>query len=799
VLNLNPTKKSCFIVAFCCAVAILSSAQSFTKLFDFSGSDGRVPYGTLVQGTDGNFYGTTSSGGGNCTILNPPGCGTIFKITPQGALTTIYTFCSVYVNLQCLDGETPIAGLILGTDGNFYGTARGGTGYVGTIYRFSPQGVLTTLYNFSGNDGNGPGRLIQGIDGSFYGTTSSGGSSRTTGNCGQAGCGTVFKIAQDGTFTTLHNFDSNDGSLITAGLVQGADGDLYGTATEGGSSNCQYGCGSIYKISTSGTFTTLYSFCTSLPCTDGSYPQSGLVLATDGNFYGTTETGGTGAGTVFKVTPNGSLTTLYTFSYSTGFSPLGTLIQASDGNFYGTTYGGGSGGYGTVFRITPSGRLTTLHCFDGTDGSLLDYGGVVQGVDGKFYGTTPSGGASDNGVVFSLTVDFNLILSVSNMGNGTITSSDGSINCNAACTAQYESGDVVTLTATPAQGWSFSNWSGCDTVQANVCTVTMENSRNVTATYTATYSMSVAVTGSGTVTSADGFINCGTACSHMYLNLTVVTLTATAAQGWVLTNWTGCDTVRGNVCTVSMWMARNASATFRRTYGVTVLTNGSGTVISGDGYINCGIACFHDYPSGTTLALTAMPAVGSTVGSWSGCTSTHGNVCTVTINSATTVSVTFSPVTVSFGSLTFSPTPARYGIVTVGTLNLAMSAPQGGVTLRLSSSQPRIVTVPSIIYVPGGATVIRFGLQVISPRPVGVTITATDTHSSVVGMLSVVPVHNTSPAPGSSTKAMSPASPTTRPAESLRPTVPASTSEAPGWLLQRLPTVENGGLMAAFR
>jgi uncharacterized repeat protein (TIGR03803 family) len=202
------------------------------------------------------------------------------------------------------------------------------------------------------------------------------------------------------TFETLHSFDGTDGTELSSGLVQGTDGNFYGTTAYGGANNnttvCSGGCGTVFKITPGGTLTTLYSFCSQSTCTDGIRPYAGLVQATDGNFYGTTVSGGAGAGTVFKITPGGTLTTLHSFNGTDGGNPYAGLVQAADGNLYGTTYGGGASGDGTVFKITPSGTLTTLHSFDNTDGGLPE-AALVQGTDGDFYGTTGSGGANAAG------------------------------------------------------------------------------------------------------------------------------------------------------------------------------------------------------------------------------------------------------------------------------------------------------------------------------------------------------------------------------------------------------------------
>jgi uncharacterized repeat protein (TIGR03803 family) len=220
-----------------------------------------------------------------------------------------------------------------------------------------------------------------------------------------ANCGTVFKITPGGTLTTLHSFcsESNctDGCIPYAALVQATDGDFYGTTQD-----CANGDGTLFKITPSGTLTTLYSFCSESNCTDGSAPSAVLIQAIDGNLYGTTSFGGANCatcGTVFKITPSGTLTTLLSFDGADGEDPTDGLVQGPNGDFYGTTYIGGAYGDGTVFKITPEGTLTTLISFDGTDGSD-PIAGLVQATNGTFYGTTRYGGADNDGTVFSLSV-----------------------------------------------------------------------------------------------------------------------------------------------------------------------------------------------------------------------------------------------------------------------------------------------------------------------------------------------------------------------------------------------------------
>ena len=395
---------SCF---FCAATAIASRAQTFTTLANFDYTNGYSPWSmALIQGTDGNFYGTTYGGGAY-------GMGTVFRVTPTGDLTALYSFCA---QTGCPDGNAPLAGLVQATDGNFYGTTSlGGANNDGTVFKITPEGQLTTLHIFNGADGQNPGTtLVLASNGNFYGTTSNGGGSNA---CNGPGCGTIFEITSAGEFTVLHIFNFVDG-FIPSGLVQASNGNFYGTAARGGvvSDSCPTGpgCGTVFEMTPAGNLTTLYTF----HGDDGWEPSAALVQGTNGNFYGTTAWGGAGNnGTVFEITPGGQLTTLHSFDLTDGSMPSAALLQASDGNLYGTTVGGGptavygtmNGGNGTVFEITPGGVLTTLHNFDLTDGSQV-FGGLAQATNGDFYGTTTLGGNGANcglggcGTVFSLSV-----------------------------------------------------------------------------------------------------------------------------------------------------------------------------------------------------------------------------------------------------------------------------------------------------------------------------------------------------------------------------------------------------------
>ena len=343
------------------------------------------PSAALVEGGDGNFYGTTAYGGAS-------GKGTVFVVTPGGALTTLISFNGT-------NGSDPVAALVQGSDGNFYGTtAYGGTnGNNGTVFQMTPAGTLRTLVSFNGTNGGHPlAGLVQANDGNFYGTTLVGGAYNS---------GTVFKMTSGGALTTLASFNGANGSLPFAGLVQGTNGNFYGTTSLGGSS----GHGAVFRMSPAGVLTMVMDVYNSAYAL---YPAAGVVQGQDGNFYGTTAYGGnnslnagSGFGTVFKMTPAGGLNTLVSFNGANGSYCGSGLVQGSDGNFYGTTAGGGAGGSlggGTVFKMTPAGALTTLVSFNGANGNSPQ-APLIQGSDGNFYGTTTYGGPGGAGTVFQVT------------------------------------------------------------------------------------------------------------------------------------------------------------------------------------------------------------------------------------------------------------------------------------------------------------------------------------------------------------------------------------------------------------
>ena len=365
--------------------AFNANAQTKTNLYSFGNfpNDGNQPLAGLVQGSDGNFYGTTGYGGMN-------GTGTVFRISPSGNYTNLYSFIG-----SPNDGSSPWAGLVQGNDSNFYGTTyAGGLNGNGTVFQISPSGNYTNLYSFVGspNDGSRPwAGLVQGSDSNFYGTTGYGGLNDN---------GIVFQISPSGCYTNLYSFAGYpDDGREPNGLVQGSDGNFYGTTYDGGTNDN----GIVFQINPSGCYTNLYSFAGSP--NDGAHPEAGLVQGSDSNFYGTTWLGGTNDyGTVFRISPSGSYTNLYSFAGypNDGREPNG-LVQGSDGNFYGTTWLGGMNDGGTVFRISPSGSYTNLLSFGNSpnDGNQ-PLAGLVRGSESSFYGTTYSGGVSNAGTVFLL-------------------------------------------------------------------------------------------------------------------------------------------------------------------------------------------------------------------------------------------------------------------------------------------------------------------------------------------------------------------------------------------------------------
>jgi uncharacterized repeat protein (TIGR03803 family) len=377
--------------------------QTETVLYSFCArpncTDGAGPsWVTPVFDGEGNLYGTTLVGG--AYSCNHGGCGTVFELTPSGTETILHSFDD-----NGTDGHSSWGGVFLDNEGTLYGTTLLGGEYIcpqgsGTVFELTPSGTETILHSFDRCETDGfwpnPG-LVRDAEGNIYGTTSAGGA---------YSYGTVFKVTPSGTETILHSFDPNgtDGWVPAAGLVIDKKGNLYGTTVNGGA----YNGGTVFKLTPSGKETILWSFGNG---TDGSHPYAGLVFDKKRNLYGTTEEGGVYScpygytcGTVFKLTPSGMETILYSFGVSgDGYAPVAGLLLDKKGNLYGTTADGGSYsregygcalyGCGTVFKLTPSGTETILHSFGASgDGYQLN-GGLVFDKKGNLYGATYRGGA----------------------------------------------------------------------------------------------------------------------------------------------------------------------------------------------------------------------------------------------------------------------------------------------------------------------------------------------------------------------------------------------------------------------
>ncbi|HKT87970.1 MAG TPA: choice-of-anchor tandem repeat GloVer-containing protein [Candidatus Sulfotelmatobacter sp.] len=404
-----------FVFALLCAavtfsLAVCAQAQTVTFLSDFNGRNGWTPFGSVVQATDGNFYGTTAFGG----LYEE---GNVFRMTPDGKIASIYSFCA---QANCADGQWPESGTVLGSDGNLYGlTFVGGAGINGdgngTVYRMTLNGKITTLHIFSTcytgcADGVNPTGIVLGSDGNLYGTTGGGGT---------GGGGTIFQVSASGGFKTLYSLCSQancaDGNGLYYPLVEGNDGNFYGTSVGGGST----GGGVFFQITPAGAYTVLHNFCNynDVNCSDGAYPY-GIVKGADGNFYGTA------TGVVFKITPAGEFTKLYSFNYG---GQLGLyypqLTLASDGNLYGVFGGTWPGTWagqslGGLYKVTPGGVFKPLYAFCqcGPTNGYAPMDSLFQATDGNLYGTTGYNGYTGTyrfsgfGTVFKLSTGLSPIV-----------------------------------------------------------------------------------------------------------------------------------------------------------------------------------------------------------------------------------------------------------------------------------------------------------------------------------------------------------------------------------------------------
>ncbi len=361
------------------AVAGTARADArFSVIANFDAT-ANTPAAALTQTADGNFAGTTTQGG-------PANVGTVFTLTPSGAVTVLYAFTGG------ADGAYPYGALVQDADGSLLGTtSSGGGGSAGTVFRISSTGAFSVVYTFGGgSDGAYPyAGLLRAADGSIYGTTSA---------AGDFGAGTVFRLAVDGTFSIVYAFTGGaDGAYPYGSLSQGADGGFYGTTYAGGAT----GAGTIFRLGGNGTLATLYTFAGG---SDGAYPYGAVAVAADA-LYGTAAQGGDfGQGTVFKLASDGTFTVLHGFvgDTSDGGYPVAGLAQSPDGSYYGTTFFGGTQNAGTIFRVTLDGAYSVLYAFTGAEDGGYPYAALTPGADGNMYGTASAGGAQGVGTAFQL-------------------------------------------------------------------------------------------------------------------------------------------------------------------------------------------------------------------------------------------------------------------------------------------------------------------------------------------------------------------------------------------------------------
>jgi uncharacterized repeat protein (TIGR03803 family) len=370
-----------------------ATAQTYTVLHTYpigaGATSGIGAPAFMTQGRDGNLYTTISNNG-------TQNKGSVFQMTTGGAVTTIYDFCSA---TACADGAGPMGGVTLGFDGNFYGTTQGGgTHSSGTVFKLTSLGQLSTLWSFANGNDNGVPNYppLQSQDGNHYGITS-------YVYVGQNGA--TYKLSLSNVFSVLSDFNYTNGAGPNL-PTQGTDGNFYGTTTGGGSK----GLGVVYKMTSAGKITVLHNF-VGYP-TDGCYPQGQLFQGSDGNFYGATYRCGTHSGyggTIFKISSSGSYTLLYSFcavAYCTdGSQPLSGLVQAADGNLYGGSSTGGTKNAGTLYKITPAGVHTILNnfCDPTCNNGFGAAEPMVLHTNGKFYGNT-NGNSLGGSVFYSLNV-----------------------------------------------------------------------------------------------------------------------------------------------------------------------------------------------------------------------------------------------------------------------------------------------------------------------------------------------------------------------------------------------------------
>ena len=372
---------ACAIVALTIAQAQAQTAYSETVLHNFaSPPKGAFPYAGVISDSAGNLYGTANSGGA-------ANAGVVYKVDTAGRQTVLYSFTGG------ADGGNPYGGVVRDAAGNLYGTTvYGGAASSGVVFKVDSSGHETVLYTFSGGDDGGYpyAGVIRDSAGNLYGTTSL---------RGNAQWGVVYSLDPTGNETVLYSFTGgSDGASPYAGVIRDSAGNLYGTASSGGTGNM----GVVYKVDTAGHETVLYSFTGGA---DGGYPYAGVIRDSSGNLYGTAQQGGTrNLGVIYSVNTAGQETVLYTFTGAAdGAAPYAGVIRDSAGNLYGTTLQGGIGNVGAgVYKLDPAGHETAPPNFPNAPGGTNPYAGVIRDSAGNLYGTTTGGGPANAGVVYKL-------------------------------------------------------------------------------------------------------------------------------------------------------------------------------------------------------------------------------------------------------------------------------------------------------------------------------------------------------------------------------------------------------------
>jgi uncharacterized repeat protein (TIGR03803 family)/VCBS repeat-containing protein len=535
-LGLRAVQRTCLLLLL--MWPSLSDAQVVEALYSFSGCpmsgcgvglpyDGAHPRSTLVFGGDGQLYGTTYGGGSGT------GVGSVFRMTTSGSITHLRTFgYDDPPGFFGVGGYFPVAPLAHSTDGNLYGVTPSGGQGDGIFFRISSVGSFTKLHDFDvdgiSTNNSGPwGGVVQGLDGRFYGT------SQYSGEMPFVYPGFVYRLESDWSMTILHHFTGPNGQWPKGNLMRASDGRMYGTTwAGGGNTTCigYNGCGTVFRINLDGTVVVVHAFSGA----DGGQPEeASLIEAPDGSLYGVTSGGGVTAngaanlGTIFRIASDGTFTSLYAFDGIVGCQPHGALVLASDGNFYGTTAGcpglDGANQTGTIYRMTPQGSVTLVHTFQGADGAR-PFGGLVEDGDGALYGTAYDGGDHNLGVVFKLSLprahDATLSVTEDIAASGTLSATDpanGSMTFSIVSNGTRGSATIINAATGAFSYTPQANVTGTDTftfranngsVDTNVATITVTiepvNDAPVAEDGTASTAPGVAVNGQLAAADVDG-------------------------------------------------------------------------------------------------------------------------------------------------------------------------------------------------------------------------------------------------------------------------------------------------------